>query len=117
MRASWLAFCFSRRREISFEKKLPRSQGVVSKTPATASGCGGAWPSAASPLLPDAPWHRLRRGSWHPTPRRSQRRSTPFFSSLLALSPPEDEHRGAGLSFRDRDTLAQPDGPVLREPP
>src|SRR6266851_6786331 len=85
MQASWLAFCESRRREISLEKKLPRSYGVASKRPATASGCGGAGPSAASPLLPDAQWHRLRRGSLHPTPRRSQRRLTPFFSSLLGL--------------------------------
>src|SRR5713226_8375100 len=83
MRASWLAFCRSRRREISLEKKLPRSQGVASKRPAIASGGGGAEPSAASPLLPDAQRHRLRPGSLHPTPRRSQRRSTPFFSILL----------------------------------
>jgi len=41
----------------------------------------------ASPLLADALWHRLRRGSWHPTPRRSQRRLTPFFSDLLAACP------------------------------
>ena len=27
--------------------------------------------------------HRLRRGVWHLAPRRSQRRTTPFFSSLL----------------------------------
>src|SRR6266542_1004728 len=31
------------------------SKTVASKRPATASGCGGAGPSAASPLLPDAP--------------------------------------------------------------
>src|SRR5438094_6077815 len=83
MRASWLAFCFSRRSELSLEKKRHRFQGVARKRPATASGCGGAGPSAASPLLSDAQWHRPRRGSWHPTPRRSQRRSTPFFSNLL----------------------------------
>ncbi len=53
------------------------------KRPATASGCGGAEPSAASPLLSDALRHRLRRSSLHPTPRRSQRRLTPFFSNLL----------------------------------
>src|SRR5437773_638051 len=82
MRASWLAFCKSRRR-VSPEKKCPRSQGVASKRPATASGCGGAGPSAASPLLSDAQRHRPRRGSWHPTPRRSPRRPTPFFSNLL----------------------------------
>ncbi len=44
-------------------------------------------PSAASPLLPDAQRHRLRRESLHPTPRRSQRRLTLFFSSLLELRP------------------------------
>src|SRR6266536_5535770 len=60
-------------------------KSVASKRPDTASGCGGAGPSAASPLLPDAPRHRLRRGSLHPTPRRSQRRLTPFFHGLLAL--------------------------------
>src|SRR5207245_954154 len=43
----------------------------------------GAGPSAASPLLPDAQRHRPPRGSLHPTPRRSQRRSTLFFGSLL----------------------------------
>jgi hypothetical protein len=58
-------------------------KGIASNRPATASGCGGAGPSAASPLLPDAPRHRLRRGSLHPTPRRSQRRLTPFFHGLL----------------------------------
>jgi hypothetical protein len=47
----------------------------------------------ASPLLPDAPRHRLRRGSLHPTPRRSQRRLTPFFHALLA-------GRGSVMSFR-----------------
>jgi hypothetical protein len=47
-------------------------------------GCGGAGPSAASALLSDAPRHRPRRASLHPTPRRSQRRLTPFFSGLLA---------------------------------
>src|SRR5712691_8054411 len=60
-------------------------KSVASKRPATASGCGGAGPSAASPLLSDAQRHRPRRGSLHPTPRRSQRRLTPFFSSLLAF--------------------------------
>src|SRR5260221_13518106 len=85
MRASCLAFCKSRCREISVDKKIFRSQGIASKRPATASGCGGAGPSAASPLLSDAQRHRLRRGSLHPTPRRSQRRSTPFFSTLLTM--------------------------------
>ena len=80
------------------------SSAVASKRTATASGCGGPGPSAASPLLTDALRHRLRRASLHPTPRRSplahQRqahgsrerrpqpavtRSTPFFSSLLRL--------------------------------
>ncbi len=57
--------------------------GFASKRSATASGCGGAGPSAALPLLPDAHRHRLRRGALHLAPRRSQRRSTPFFSNLL----------------------------------
>src|SRR6266542_3311523 len=56
---------------------------AASKRPSAPRGCGGAGPSAASPLLPDAPRHRLRRGSLHPTPRRSQRRLTPFFYGLL----------------------------------
>src|SRR5216684_2154803 len=37
-----------------------------------------------SALLSDAPRHRPRRASLHPAPRRSQRRLTLFFSSLLA---------------------------------
>src|SRR6266508_6145134 len=61
-------------------------KGVAGKRSATAGGCGGAGPSAASPLLPDAPRHRLRRVSLHPTPRRSQRRLTPFFHALLAAA-------------------------------
>src|SRR5437899_7918726 len=112
MRASCLAFCRSRRREISPEKKRHRFQGVASKRPATANGCGGAEPSAASPLLPDARQHRLRRGSLHPTPRRSQRRSTPFFSSLLTMSSAIAETWGGfeeslGYVFRNRDLLAR----------
>src|SRR6266568_1664654 len=90
-------------RRILLEEKVFLSEGVASKRPATASGCGGARPSAASPLLPNAPRHRLRRGSLHPTPRRSPlahrrqtpgsrerrlppavTRLTPFFSTLLA---------------------------------
>src|SRR6266496_4763298 len=66
-------------------------ESVASKRPATASGCGGAGPSAASPLLPDAPRHRLRRGSLHPTPRRSQHRPTPFFHGLLVSCPRNSE--------------------------
>src|SRR5206468_803750 len=38
-----------------------------------------------SALLSDAQRHRPRRASLHPAPRRSQRRLTPFFSSLLAM--------------------------------
>src|SRR6266513_1978953 len=34
--------------------KTSRSKDIASKRPATAGGCGGAGPSAASPLLPDA---------------------------------------------------------------
>src|SRR5713226_10131316 len=83
MRASCLAFCISRLLGESIWRRNSTSKGAASKRPATASGCGGAGPSAASPLLPDAQRHRLRRGSWYPTPRRSQRRSTPFFSTLL----------------------------------
>jgi hypothetical protein len=79
----------SRPREAQFEKKGLRREVAASKRPATASGCGGAGPSAASPLLPDAQRHRLRRGSLQPTPRRSQRRSTPFFSTLL-MTPADD---------------------------
>src|SRR5438477_12511342 len=54
---------------------------VAERPPAAESRAG---PSAASALLSDAPRHRPRRPSLHPAPRRSQRRLTPFFSSLLA---------------------------------
>src|SRR5712692_11395609 len=83
MRASCLAFCKPLRRGTSVEEKHFRCEGSGGKRPATAGGCGGAGPSAASLLLPDAQRHRLRRGSLHPTARRSQRSLTPFFSSLL----------------------------------
>src|SRR5438128_11534191 len=62
------------------------SRVAASKRPAAPRGCGGAGPSAASALLSDAPRHRPRRASLHPAPRRSQRRLTPFFSSLLVFS-------------------------------
>ena len=51
-------------------------------------------------------WHRLRRGSLHPTPRRSQRRPTPFFSNLLAFSK-----QGEDSPVRSRDRQ----GPFQRE--
>src|SRR5437867_7205192 len=102
MRASCPAFCKSRRRNISLEKEGHRFQGVARKRPATASGCGGAGSSAASPLLPDAQWHRLRRGSLHPAPRRSQRRLTPFFSSLLG------NFEGRILKFEFEDSPSDP---------
>src|SRR5713226_3587088 len=51
MRASCLTFCESRRREISLEKKPLRSQGVASKRPDTASGCGGALATPPHTLL------------------------------------------------------------------
>src|SRR6266545_2012394 len=71
--------------QTSLVRKRPfRLNEVVSKRPATAGGCGGAGSSAASALLSDAPRHRPRRASLHPAPRRSQRRLTPFFSSLLS---------------------------------
>src|SRR6185369_1673532 len=50
---------------------------------ATAAAESRAGASAASALLSDAQRHRPRRTSLHPAPRRSQRRLTPFFSSLL----------------------------------
>src|SRR6266576_3673125 len=56
---------------------------VAERPPAADSRAG---PSAASALLSDAPQHRPRRASLHPAPRRSQRRLTPFFSSLLDIS-------------------------------
>src|SRR6266498_3330822 len=59
--------------ESPFAEKPSRLKSAGSKRPATASGCGGAGPSAASALLSDAPRHRPRRASLHPTPRRSQR--------------------------------------------
>src|ERR1700687_1852403 len=83
MRASCLAFCSRRRRKGESEKGNGWFRAFAGKRPATASGCGGAGPSAVLPLLPDAQKHRLRRGALQPAPRRSQRRSTPFFSSLL----------------------------------
>src|SRR5260221_14732288 len=84
MRASCLAFCNECCKEGSLEQESLRDKQVGSKRPAAASGCGGAGPSASSALLSDAPRHRPRRASLHPAPRRSQRRRTPFFSSLLA---------------------------------
>src|SRR5439155_10639643 len=50
--------------------------------------------------------------SLHPTPRRSQRRSTPFFSSLLTMSSAIAETWGGfeeslGYVFRNRDLLAR----------
>ncbi len=43
-----------------------------------------------SPLSGDGcELHRLRRGALHPTPRRSQRHPTPFFSSLLVTVVPK----------------------------
>src|SRR5437660_6637593 len=92
MRASCLTF--GRRR--SLRERRPRGSATGARPrscwklsaagrKATAAAERRAGPSAASPLLPDAQRHRLRRGSLHPTPRRSQRRLTPFFSSLLEL--------------------------------
>jgi hypothetical protein len=72
---------FSARDRLS--RELCRTRfGAAIKKPASASGCGGTGPSAASPLLADAPRHRRRRGFLHPTPWRSQCRLTPFFSNL-----------------------------------
>ena len=51
----------------------------------------------ASPLLSNAQRHRPRRGSWYPTPRRSQRRLTPFFSSLLASANLTGPHASGSL--------------------
>src|SRR6266542_382141 len=85
MRASCLAFCIWRGRKRGREEIRDWLGGLAGKRPATASGCGGAGPSAALPLLPDAQRHRLRRGALHPAPRRSQRRSTSFFSNLLEV--------------------------------
>jgi hypothetical protein len=50
---------------------------------ATAAADSRAGSSPALPLLTDAPRHRRRRGALYPTPRRSQRHPTPFFSNLL----------------------------------
>src|SRR5882672_3463270 len=88
MRASCLAFCNGCCKGGLLEQESRRGKRVGSQRPATASGCGGAGPSAASALLSDAQRHRRRRASFHPAPRRSQRRLTPFVSSLLALERP-----------------------------
>src|SRR6266545_1706302 len=40
--------------KMSIATKTSRLKGIASKRSATASGCGGAGPSAASPLLSDA---------------------------------------------------------------
>src|SRR6266496_1514020 len=66
--------------ETLFVEEVSHLKGVASKRPDTRirSGgpcgppnprrtSGGAGPSAASPLLPDAPRHRLRRVFLHPT--------------------------------------------------
>src|SRR6266487_4066665 len=99
MRASCLAFCNWRRRGALLEEKDYRLERVVGKRPATASGCGGAGSSAASALLSDAPRHRPRHASLHPAPRRSQRRLTPFFSSLLValLGMTRNSRSGGGV--------------------
>jgi FMN-binding domain len=55
-----------------------------SATSSEPSVCGGAGPSAAWPLLDDVP-HRLRRGSWHLTPRRSQPDQAGSHHGLLAV--------------------------------
>ena len=52
----------------------------------------------ASPLLPDAPRHRLRRGSLHPTPRRSQRRLTPSTRATTTIAPCRRRWRAATAS-------------------
>src|SRR5438552_7276481 len=97
MRASGLFSCISRRPALRALFRDSAVSAVASKRPATASGCGGAGPSAASPLLSDALRHRRRRGSLHLAPRRSQRRLTPFFSDLLGENGPRFPP-GAGAS-------------------
>ncbi len=69
---------------------------------ATAAAESRAGPSAASPLLGRVARHRLRRGSWHLAPRRSQRRSTPFFSNLLT------DRLEAGAQFAGAGGVTQP---------
>ena len=64
----------------SFTSEAPRAK--VQPPQAVAAARGRLRRCRSSPMLR----HRLRRGAWHPAPRRSQRRSTPFFSSLLALA-------------------------------
>src|ERR1700726_2997167 len=83
-----------------------RPQAFAARTAAESR----AGPSAASPLLPDAQRHRLRRGALHPTPRRSQRRLTPFFCSLLG-------HAGDVDIAVLRATLSPPAARSIAHPP
>src|SRR5260370_17370108 len=75
MRTSCLTF--GRRR--SRRERRPRGSATGARPPVLLKILG--WRS----VLPDAQRDGVRRGSWHPTPRRSQRRLTPFFRSPLGL--------------------------------
>src|SRR5437588_9633661 len=71
-----VSLLFARRERKACRRKRLRRRRAV---------CGVAAP-------PRCIQQRLRRGALHPTPRRSQRRLTPFFSSLLGagrLAPPD----------------------------
>src|SRR6266542_4681872 len=90
---------------------------------ATAAAERRAGPSASLPLLCDAQSHRRRRGAWHPAPRRSQRRSTPFFSRLLAHgqkgsfpADPGEEPEKTTKSSAGAGTLRR-QGPINEERP
>jgi len=84
MRASCLAFCNSRRRRAFSQRKFLGSKGVVSKRPATASGCGGAGSSAASPLLPMRPGIAFVAPPCI-RPRGARNAAHTLFSSLLGV--------------------------------
>ena len=58
--------------------EMPLLQATASKRSSAPRGCGGAGPRAASPLLTDALWHRLRRGSLHPARGARNAVSHPF---------------------------------------
>src|SRR6266540_2271175 len=83
MRVSCLAFCNSRRKKDSLAERTFLSRIVLSKRPATASGCGGAGPSASSPLLPDAPPASPSSRLLASDPAALATPPTPFFSNLL----------------------------------
>src|SRR6476620_4864491 len=99
MRVSCLAFCNSVSKEFSSEGRFSASKpGEQKASHRKRLRRRGAVCGVAAPLRCHR--HRRRRVSWHPAPRRSQRRLTPFFSSLPAvrMSPSSDRAAKTALA-------------------